>query len=99
MFFHENLIFKIYSHNTSDSYGTDIYEYNGIDEFENCAVEVDFLTSDGRLHDIHVRICNFKYDYLKSENQIERFREIFSAEMVQEDTENTTECGRTIYYD
>jgi hypothetical protein len=99
MFFHENLKFKIYSHNNSVHYGSDVYEYNGLDEYENCAVAVDFSTSDGRLRHVHVRVRNSKYDYLKSEIQIEYFRQFFSVEMAEEDIENASECGRTVYFD
>ena len=99
MFVHENLVFKIKSHNNSIHYGSDVYEYNGRDEFGNCSVEVEFSTSDGKLHDVHVRVCDYKYDYLKSESQIEYFREIFSLEMAEDDIENASECGRTAYFD
>ncbi len=103
MFVHENLEFKISSHNNSDHYGSDVYEYTARDEFGNCVVEVDFSTSDGRLRDVDVRVRNYKndffnYEYLKSEVQIEYFRQIFSLEMVEEDVENASECGRTVYF-
>lgn len=98
MFVHENLVFKICSHNNSVFYGSDVYEYNGRDDLGRCFVEVDFCTSDGRLHDVHVRVCDPKYEYLKSEIQLEYFRQIFSQEMAEEDVENARECGRTIYY-
>lgn len=99
MFVHENLEFKISSHNNSVHYGSDVYEYDGLDGSERCVAKVDFSTSDGRLHDVHVRVCDAKYDYLKSEIQLEYFRDIFSLEMAEEDIENASECGRTVYFD
>lgn len=99
MFVHENLDFKIYTHKNSVHYGSDLYEYVGRDEYENCVVEVHFSTTDGRLRDVQVRVCNSKYDYLNSEIQIEYFRQFFSVEMAEDDIENASECGRTVYFD
>ena len=99
MFVHENLVFNIYTHKNSAYYGSDLYEYVGRDELGNCFVEVDYSTADGRLQHVVVRVCDSKYNYLKSEMQIEHFRKIFSREMAEKDIENASECGRTVFFD
>ncbi len=99
MFVHESLVLKISSHNNSAYYGSDVYQYDGLDESERCFAKVDFSTSDGRLHDVHVRVYDSNYDYLTSEIHLEYFRDIFSLEMAEADIENASECGRTLYFD
>jgi ribonucleotide reductase beta subunit family protein with ferritin-like domain len=99
MFVHENLVFNIYTHKNSVRNGTDLYQYVGRDELGNYLLEVDYSTADGILQHVVIRVCDTKYNYLQDEMHIDYFRKVFSREMAEEDIENASECGRTVFFD